>query len=86
VLLPLFERPEASAIGEAIRKSLWLFPVVEAFHPSRARGDRRRDSAAAVTGRRPTPWNSRSRSEALDLAFGMWRPRRAVTTSRAATR
>ena len=32
MLLPLFERLEASAIGEAIRGSLWLFPVIEAFH------------------------------------------------------
>ena len=32
MLLPLFEALEASAIGEAIRNSLWLFPVVEAFH------------------------------------------------------
>jgi uncharacterized protein DUF6644 len=32
VLLPLFEALEASAIGEAVRNSLWLFPVVEAFH------------------------------------------------------
>jgi hypothetical protein len=32
MLLPLFERLEASAIGEAVRASLWLFPVVEAFH------------------------------------------------------
>jgi hypothetical protein len=32
MLLPLFERLEASAIGEAVRASLWLFPVVEGFH------------------------------------------------------
>lgn len=32
MLLPLFERLEASAIGEAVRGSLWLFPVVEACH------------------------------------------------------
>jgi hypothetical protein len=32
MLLPLFERLEASAIGEAVRGSLWLFPIVEAFH------------------------------------------------------
>ena len=32
MLLPLFEALEASAIGEAIRDSLWLFPIVEAFH------------------------------------------------------
>jgi hypothetical protein len=32
MLLPLFEALENSAIGEAIRNSLWLFPVVEVFH------------------------------------------------------
>jgi hypothetical protein len=32
MLLPLFEALEASAIGAAVRDSLWLFPVVEAFH------------------------------------------------------
>ncbi len=32
MLLPLFERLEASAIGEAVRNSLWLFPVVESVH------------------------------------------------------
>ena len=32
MLLSLFETLEASAIGEAVRNSLWLFPVVEAFH------------------------------------------------------
>ena len=32
MLLTLFETLEASAIGEAIRGSLWLFPVIEAFH------------------------------------------------------
>ena len=32
MLLPLFQSLEDSAIGEAIRGSLWLFPVVEAFH------------------------------------------------------
>lgn len=32
MLLPLFESLEASAIGEAVRGSLWLFPVVEACH------------------------------------------------------
>lgn len=32
MLLPLFEALEASAIGEAVRDSLWLFPIVEAFH------------------------------------------------------
>jgi hypothetical protein len=31
-LLGLFERLEASAIGTAIRDSLWLFPVIEAVH------------------------------------------------------
>ena len=32
MLLPLFQSLEDSAIGEAIRNSLWLFPIVEAFH------------------------------------------------------
>ena len=32
MLLPLFQALENSAIGAAIRDSLWLFPVVEAFH------------------------------------------------------
>jgi hypothetical protein len=32
VLLPLFEALEQSAIGEAIRNSLWMFPIIEAFH------------------------------------------------------
>ena len=31
-LFELFERLEEAAIGEAIRNSLWLFPVVEAVH------------------------------------------------------
>jgi hypothetical protein len=31
-LLPFFEWCEASGIGQAIRNSLWLFPVVEAVH------------------------------------------------------
>jgi len=31
-LLPLFQWCEHSAIGEAIRNSLWLFPLIEAFH------------------------------------------------------
>jgi hypothetical protein len=31
-LLPFFEWCEASRIGAAIRESLWLFPVIEAFH------------------------------------------------------
>jgi hypothetical protein len=31
-LLPFFEWAEATAIGEAIRSSLWLFPVIESFH------------------------------------------------------
>jgi hypothetical protein len=30
--LPLFQALEASALAEAIRASLWLFPVIEAFH------------------------------------------------------
>ena len=32
MLLPLFQALENSAIGTAIRDSLWLFPVVEVFH------------------------------------------------------
>ena len=32
MLLPLFEALEASAIGEGIRNSLWMFPIIEAFH------------------------------------------------------
>jgi Family of unknown function (DUF6644) len=32
MLLPLFQALEDSAIGEAIRNSLWMFPVIEAFH------------------------------------------------------
>ena len=31
-LLDIFMTLEASPIGEAIRNSLWLFPVIEAFH------------------------------------------------------
>jgi Family of unknown function (DUF6644) len=31
-LLPLFQWCEHSAIGEAIRNSLWLVPLIEAFH------------------------------------------------------
>ena len=31
-LLPYFEWIEASALGNAIRQSLWLFPVMEAVH------------------------------------------------------
>jgi hypothetical protein len=31
-LLPFFEWCEASFIGDAIRQSLWLFPVIEAVH------------------------------------------------------
>jgi hypothetical protein len=31
-LLPYFEQIEASAIGDAIRQSLWLFPVIESVH------------------------------------------------------
>ena len=32
MLLPLFQALENSAIGTAVRDSLWLFPVVEVFH------------------------------------------------------
>lgn len=31
-LLPLFEWLEATAIGTAIRQSIWAFPVIEAVH------------------------------------------------------
>jgi uncharacterized membrane protein YhdT len=31
-LLPVFEWLEATAPGEMVRQSLWLFPVIEAFH------------------------------------------------------
>ena len=31
-LLPVFQSLEDSAVGETIRQSLWLFPVIEAFH------------------------------------------------------
>jgi Family of unknown function (DUF6644) len=32
MLLPFFEWCEASFIGQAIRNSLWLFPVIESVH------------------------------------------------------
>ena len=32
MLLPLFEWCEATALGQAIRESLWLFPVIESIH------------------------------------------------------
>ena len=32
MLLPFFEWCEATWVGDAIRESLWLFPVIEAFH------------------------------------------------------
>jgi hypothetical protein len=32
MLLPLFERLEATAVGSVIRESIWLFPVIEAVH------------------------------------------------------
>ena len=31
-LLPFFEWCEATAVGEAIRNSLWLFPIIESVH------------------------------------------------------
>lgn len=31
-LLPFFEWCEQSGVGSAIRDSIWLFPVIEAFH------------------------------------------------------
>jgi hypothetical protein len=30
--LQVFQMLEASALGEAVRNSLWLFPIIEAFH------------------------------------------------------
>ena len=32
MLLPFFEWCEATTIGQAIRESLWLFPVIESIH------------------------------------------------------
>jgi hypothetical protein len=32
MLLPFFEWCEASLVGQTIRESLWLFPVIEAVH------------------------------------------------------
>ena len=32
MLLPLFQWFEKTPLGEAIRRSLWLFPVIETFH------------------------------------------------------
>jgi len=31
-LLPFFQWCYQTAIGEAIRESTWLFPIIEAFH------------------------------------------------------
>jgi hypothetical protein len=31
-LLPYFEWIEASALGDTVRQSLWLFPVIQSFH------------------------------------------------------
>ena len=31
-LLPFFQWCESTAVGNAIRSSLWLFPVIESFH------------------------------------------------------
>jgi hypothetical protein len=31
-LLPIFQWCEHSAIGETIRNSIWMFPLIEAFH------------------------------------------------------
>jgi hypothetical protein len=31
-LLPFFQWCEATALGDTVRQSLWLFPVIEAFH------------------------------------------------------
>ena len=32
MLLPFFEWCEATALGQLVRNSLWLFPVIEAMH------------------------------------------------------
>jgi len=32
MMLPFFEWSEATALGEVIRTSLWLFPIIECFH------------------------------------------------------
>jgi uncharacterized membrane protein SirB2 len=32
LLLPFFEWCESTAVGSAIRRSVWLFPVIESFH------------------------------------------------------
>jgi hypothetical protein len=32
MLLPFFEWCEATGLGQAVRQSLWLFPVIEAVH------------------------------------------------------
>ena len=32
MLLPFFEWCEATALGQVVRQSLWLFPVIEAVH------------------------------------------------------
>jgi hypothetical protein len=32
MLLPFFERLEATALGEAVRVSVWLFPAIESVH------------------------------------------------------
>ena len=32
LLLPLFDWAEASWLGQGVRQSLWLFPVIEAIH------------------------------------------------------
>ena len=32
MLLPLFEWFEATGLGQTVRQSLWLFPVIEAIH------------------------------------------------------
>jgi hypothetical protein len=31
-VLPFFEWCEATALGQLVRTSLWLFPVIESFH------------------------------------------------------
>ncbi len=44
-LLPLFEWLYVTPVGETIRNSVWMFPVIEAFHLLGLGAHRRRDSA-----------------------------------------
>jgi len=44
-----------------------------------------RSGPATGDGMSTKPWELQEQVRGLDLAFGRWRPRRVVTTSRAAT-